>query len=416
MDQPAKTAPALQDVPISPNTLKRMQKLGHGFLEGQRNGSWIEDPEGNAYLDAATSCGTYNLGRSPSTVMAALKNAASSTDQGNFPLISAEKASLAEALAHFAPEGLSCVMFSVVRGESMDFACKLARGATGRSELISLSGSWFGHTGFAMSLSDRQDKHLYGTMLPDTHTIPWGDIKRAEEAVTQNTAALILEPVQAERQCRTATKEYLTALRRVTREQGALLVFDETQTGFGRCGARFACEEMGVTPDILITGEALGAGVFPICATLFTKKLHRFLNSHPLIHLSTFGGSDVGCRVALTALEEYQRIAPWQNALTMGNRIKGELEDLRETYPELITSVDGMGLLLALTFPSQRKAGAFCRMAKGHGLFVVPGAVSCESVVLRPSLLLTEDESDHLVSAVRDSLKELKAASADEAS
>ncbi|VVS92575.1 class-III pyridoxal-phosphate-dependent aminotransferase [Desulfoluna spongiiphila] len=412
MPMPTPTNDAL---PFNPGTLKRMKRLGHAFLESRPCGSWMEDQEGRRYLDAATAGGICNLGRRPEAIVEALKEAAFATDQGNFPLISSEKAELAEALAGFAPEGLSCVMFSVVRGESVDFSCKLARGATRRSELISLSGSWFGHTGFAMSLSDRRDKHLYGSLLPETRTIEWGDTILAQEAVTDKTAALILEPVQAENQGRTASRAYLSALRRITREKGALLIFDETQSGFGRCGARFACEEAGVLPDILITGEALGAGIFPICATLFTRKLHRFLNAHPLIHLSTFGGSDVGCRVALAALSEYERVAPWENARAMGDHLKKRLTLLKADFPDLLTGVDGMGLLLSLGFPSQRKAGAFCRMAAGHGLFVVPGAVACESVTLRPSLLLTEEEGDYLLDAVEKSLRELKEASSPEA-
>jgi len=403
-----------ETMPFNPGTLKRMKRLGHAFLESRPGGSWMEDPEGRRYLDAATAGGICNLGRRPEAIVEALKEAAFATDQGNFPLISSEKAELAEALAGFAPAPLSCVMFSVVRGESVDFACKLARGATRRSELISLSGSWLGHTGFAMSLSDRRDKHLYGSLLPETRTIEWGDPVLAEKAVTEKTAALVLEPVQAENQGRTASRAYLSALRRITREKGALLIFDETQSGFGRCGARFACEDAGVIPDILITGEALGAGVFPICATLFTRKLHRFLNAHPLIHLSTFGGSDVGCRVALAALSEYERVAPWNNARIMGDRLKKGLTRLKTDFPDLLTDVDGMGLLLSLGFPSQRKAGAFCRMAAGHGLFVVPEAVACESVALRPSLLLTEEEGDYLLDAVEKSLKELREASSPE--
>ncbi|VFQ43339.1 aspartate aminotransferase family protein [Desulfoluna butyratoxydans] len=402
-------------LPFNPGTLKRMKRLGHDFLESAPDGSWIEDSEGTRLLDATSAGGICNLGRRPPALTEALKKAAFATDQGNFPLISSEKADLAEALAGFAPEGLSRVMFSVVRGESVDFSCKLARGATRRTELISLSGSWFGHTGFAMALSDRRDKHLYGSLIPDTRTIPWGDPARAEEAVTEKTAALILEPVQAENRGRTATREYLSDLRAITRNKGALLIFDETQSGFGRCGDRFACRALGVTPDILITGEALGAGIFPICATLFTPKLHRFLNAHPLIHLSTFGGSDVGCRVALAALREYERLAPWKNALDMGKRLKEGLTRLQTGFPTLLTSVDGMGLLLALTFASQRKAVAFCRMAAGNGLFTVPGAVACESVVLRPSLLLTKEEGDILLHAVETSLQELKEASSTEA-
>ncbi|MCP4691373.1 MAG: aspartate aminotransferase family protein, partial [Desulfobacterales bacterium] len=271
--------------------LARLRALGHDIIPAKKEGAWIFDAEGRRWIDCITSCGIFNLGRRPPGVIEAFRQAMVSADQGNFPLISREKARLAEALANFTPGALECSLFSVSRGEAFEFACKLARGFTKRPGLIAVDGSWFGQTGFALTLSERRDKKDFGALIPKTRIIEFGSEKAARDAVTAETAAVLLEPVQAENHCREAGREYLEALEKICRDAGALLVFDETQTNMGRTGEKFAHQHHGVEPDILILGEALAAGVFPIAATLHTQKLNAFMNANPLVHLSTFGGS-----------------------------------------------------------------------------------------------------------------------------
>ncbi len=125
--------------------------------EGRREGVRIFDEKGRALLDGVSGEAVFNLGRRPETLAAALAAAVAETDQGNFPMISSEKADLAEALARFCPGHLDCAVFGVMRGESMEFACKAARGRTGRMPLVTFDGAWHGETGFALSLSDRPD-------------------------------------------------------------------------------------------------------------------------------------------------------------------------------------------------------------------------------------------------------------------
>ena len=132
---------------------------------------------------------------------------------------------------------------------------------------------------------------------------------------SRNTAAFILEPVQAEYHCRSVATDYLKHIRRLCDSTGTCLIFDESQTGFGRTGKKFAYEHHGIYPDILVVGEAITGGMFPMTAMVFTSKLKQFFDVHPLIHLCTFGGHDVGCLVAAAALDEYEQIKPWQNAL-----------------------------------------------------------------------------------------------------
>jgi acetylornithine/succinyldiaminopimelate/putrescine aminotransferase len=385
---------------INAGHVEYLRSIGHDFIEAAREGAFVYDPNGKAYIDCDTSAGMFNLGRKNRELAQDLMLTMHQTDQGNFPMISREKADLAQKLAAIAPGNLDCSVFSVMRGEAFDFACKLARGATGRSELVSVNGSWFGQTGFAMSLSTRSDKKLYEPLLPRTRMLPMNDKNALLQSVTRKTAAVFLEPIQAENGCRSFGTNYLKALVEHCKNTGALLVVDETQTGLGRTGTLFAFEKLGLSPDMVILGEALGGGIFPIAVTLFTQKLNQFLNKHPMIHLSTFGGSDLGCRVAIKVLDEIWQTKPWKNAAQMGAKIKQGIERLCRTYPKVVASVQGEGLLLAMDLIDPDKARRFCKGLAAEGVLASPGVVDKSAVLLRPVLTLSDSEAGKIVSAI----------------
>ncbi len=380
--------------------LSELRETGLDILECKREGPYVWDENGKRYIDCNCGAGTFNLGRRSPELIQALKDGVRETDQGNFPLVSEEKAMLAKTLADFVPGPLDCSVFSVVRGEAVDFACKVARGVTGRTELVTPDGGWYGQTGFALSLSQCSEQESFGPLIPDVRVMPWGDIGGAEGTIGSETAAVILEPIQAENHCRAADTDYLTALADLCRARGALLVLDETQTNFGRAGAKFAFEEIGVAPDVLVLGEALGGGMFPIAVTMMTPRVGRFMRRHPLIHLSTFGGSDIGCRVAMKALEIYDRERPWRNAEVMGRYLHHGIEKIAGQPDSAIRGVTGKGLLLSLDLATEDQAKAFCRHAVQNGLLVAPGQVAGDTVVLRPSLTISEDVAEAILKAL----------------
>lgn len=386
---------------VSSAQVQHLEAIGHDLLEMERDGLTVRDARGLRYLDCTSASGIHNLGRRNADLARTLREAAHGTDQGNFPMISREKAELAQRLSRFVGGGLECAVFSVMRGESVDFACKLVRGATGRKELLAVSGSWFGQTGFAMTLSDRPDKDRYGPLVPSTGLLPAGDPTAIEKRITRQTAAVFVEPVQAENGCVVLDPAYLGALRARTAAVGAALVLDETQTGLGRTGGKFAFEHAGIVPDVLVVGEALGGGMFPIAATMSVPRLGRFMSDHPLIHLSTFGGSDIGCVVARRALDLYDEIEPWRNAAVQGAHLRAGIEEIRARAPGVIQEVKGQGLLLAVDLGSPSAARAFCKALAHAGVLAVPGALAAGTVVLRPPLTITTEEVDRVLDAIR---------------
>jgi putrescine aminotransferase len=392
---------------FSEGLLEMIREKGHDFLEGSREGSYVLDTDGTRYLDCYSSAGTFNLGRRNPAIVGRLKRAMYETDQGNFVMPSQEKALLAQRLSAFMPENLNCVLFGVTRGESMDAACKLARGFTRRSELITVDNGCYGETGFALSLSARKGKEQFGRLIPDVKVIPFGDIESAKASLSTNTAAFIMEPIQAENHCRRAVKSYYTGIRSLCDKHGVKLIFDETASGFGRTGRKFFFEYIDVTPDILIVGESITSGIFPMTAMIFTPELKGFFDEHPLIHLCTFGGHDLGCRVAMAALDEYDRHLPWDNARNIGARLHKDLTGLVIKYPDLMESVKGKGLLITLRFSSPETARLFCNLARKNNLLVNTGEIDPASIVIRPSLLISEEEAQEILDKVSDTIKDM---------
>jgi acetylornithine/succinyldiaminopimelate/putrescine aminotransferase len=380
--------------------LRDLRALGHDFIEAGAEGAYLLDEAGLRYLDCYSGAGTFNLGRRPAVVTDALRRGLRATDQGNFPIISIEKARAAERLGRFVPGPAECMLFGVVRGEAFDSACKIARGFTGKRDLVAPAGSWFGQTGFALSLSAHPHRGDFGSLVPGARVERFSSRADVVRTVTSDTAAVLVEPFQAENHCASLPREMMSALAERCHETGSVLIVDETQTGFGRTGRRFAFEHFDLLPEAVILGEALGAGVFPICGALLSQRLNTFMNAHPLIHLSTFGGSDVGCLVACAALEEYERTRPWENAARQGVRIREALEPMSKPAGKRIRSVAGQGLLISLELEDPQAAVKFCKALAGAGVFAKPGRVATHTVVLRPPLTIGDDEVEQLVAAV----------------
>lgn len=391
---------------FSRSLVNRIRSRGHDILEQDRDGSYLWDSEGKRYLDCCTSGGSFNLGRRNPAIAERFAKAIYETDQGNFVMPSEEKALLARRISDFMPGGLSCVLFGVTRGESMEAACKLARGFTARPGLVTVDGGCYGESGFALSLSERAGKEQFGELIQGVRVIPFGDIDAARMVVGERTAAVIMEPIQAENHCRTAQAEYYRQVRSLCDETGAKLIFDEIQSGFGRTGKRFFFEHLEVEPDILIIGEAITSGMFPMTAMVFTSELKGFFDIHPLIHLCTFGGHDLGCKVALASLDEYDRVQPWQNAEKIGKILLDDLSMLTGNSSKII-SVGGKGLLISLKFSSPDSATMFCVKARENGLLVDVGKVDRGTVLIRPSLLIAEAEAREIVQAAARCLESL---------
>ncbi|MFA6448356.1 MAG: aminotransferase class III-fold pyridoxal phosphate-dependent enzyme [bacterium] len=381
--------------------VERMEALGLGFVLGKREGAKIYDMSGKAYYDCHCSGGQYVLGHRHPDMVAALREALKDLDLGNFVMISTQKGALAKLLADTAPGDLKCVVYGVGRGESNEFAMKLVRGFTGREEIVAFKGGSHGQTGFALSASDDpQREKMFGPLIPQIKHIPL-DAAELRKAVSDKTAAVIVEPIQSDAGVVMLPDGFLAEARKVCDQHGAALIFDEGATSLGRTGKLFECERDCVTPDILVLGRGLGGTMYPITAAVFTSRLNRFLLTHPLIHLSTFGGADVGCMVAMAAIRHIVKNKLWENAEAQGKRLLDGLSGIAAAHKDKFVGARGAGLLIGLEAVGPTAADAYVKSLAANGVVALPAPGAPSVIRFTPPVDVTASEIDAILAAAK---------------
>ncbi len=394
---------------INPQKVRVLHAAGLDLIEADRHGPWVVDLAGTTYLDCFTSAGSFNVGRRHPRVVAAAKAALDHFDHGNFLLCSKQKADLAERLAALAPGTLSCTMFGTGGGEAVDFAVKLARGATRRPRIISTINGYHGHTGFALSANGRGAfRDPFEPLMPAFSRVPFGDVDALAAQLDEATAAVLLEPIQGEGGIVVPPPRYLADVRAACDDVGALLILDEIQTGLGRTGRWWASEHFDVVPDIMTTAKSLGGSVVPISATLFTEELREFLIPNPFIHLSTFGGSDLACAVALEVLNVIEDEELVARAAAMGERLLGGLRTIASAHPDVIDEVRGLGLMTGVKYTADSFGPRMSYLLARHGVLAIYSGNEPSVMRLMPSLVVGESEIDLLVSALDHAVRDLE--------
>ena len=398
---------ALRDFATFVNPMKA-RILGHAgldLIEARREGARVWDLSGTPYIDCVTSAGSFNAGRRNPRVVNALIEAVQEWDAGNFLLCSQGKAQLGRRLAEIAPGQLRCSMFGASGGEIVDFAIKLARGSTMRTGVVSMEKGYHGHTGFALSAIGREAyRKPFEPLVPGFTHVPFGDIEALRAVVTEETAAVILEPIQGEGGINVPPAGYLRAVRDLCTERGALLILDEIQTGLGRTGTLFACEQEGVVPDIMSLGKSLGGGIYPITAAVFTEELADFLVANPFIHLSTFGGADVGCAVALAAIDTIIGERLPEHAAAMGERFGHGFTALASRYPEVLHGWRGRGLMLGLQFADPSHGPRMSYELARRGVIAIYSGNDPTVMRIQPVLSIQPDQVDTVLAALDGAL------------
>jgi acetylornithine/succinyldiaminopimelate/putrescine aminotransferase len=394
---------------INPMKVRTLNQAGIHLMEGKREGASVWDMTGKKYIDCQTGSGIMNVGRHNTEIIDSLKNALDTLDIGVFLFFSKQKADLAKQLAEITPgDDLSCTIFGVGGGEAIDTAIKLARGYTMKSEVIYTEKAYHGHTGFALSAIGRDGyREPFEPLIPGFNMVPFNDLAAVQSAINDNTAAIIVETIQGEGGINIPNDDYLPGLRKLCDENETCLILDEIQTGMGRTGKMFGCEHWDVVPDIMTIAKSLGGGIYPISATLYRKELQDFFIPHPFIHLSTFGGSDLGCVVALATIDYIQKYRLCDNAEVMGKRFREGFDVLLGQYPELLLEVRQKGLMIGLQYTNESIGPRMTKKFADRGLLAIYAGTDSSVCRLMPSLVITAEEVDQVLSIIEDSMKEL---------
>ena len=381
---------------VAPGKLAFYETMGIPMAMGRRGGIWFEDAYSKRrVINCHCNGGVFNLGHRNERVATAVREAMETLDIGNHHFLSGHRARLAERLSATTGHALSRVVFGVSGGEAIDVALKVSRGATGRSTIVSALGGYHGHTGLSMAAGDAAYRDVFGPNLPGFVQVPFDDVDAMDRAITDDTAAVVLEPIPATLGMPIPSEGYIARVAELCRDRGAKLIADEVQTGLGRTGKLWGYEHEGVVPDAVVTGKGLSGSIFPISATLLTPELHDVLDGgdDPFVHISTFGGSELGCVAATTVLDIVE-------APGFLDRVSEVSAKIVEAFRDLPFEHRHRGLFMALKLDSPDRAlGMFARLYM-EGVFTFPAGNDRSALQFLPPLVMSDEEVDDLVGRV----------------
>ncbi|MEB3780860.1 MAG: aspartate aminotransferase family protein [Desulfurococcales archaeon] len=386
---------------VSSGRVEFYKSVGFDVVLGRREGVWVWSLDGRRLLDAHSNGGVYNLGHRHPEVVEVLREALDELDIGNHHLVSEQRALLAEELSGLMPGDLNRVTYSVGGGEAVDFAIKLARGYTGRREIVYARGAYHGTTGLAIVAGEDYYKKPFEPLAPGFKSVPFGDADAIEAAVTRDTAAVLLETIPATLGMPMPPDDYYKRIREICDEKGCLLILDEIQTGLGRTGRLWGFEHYGVIPDIVVLGKGLSGGIYPISATVYRDELDDFMRRHPFTHISTFGGSELGCIVARKVLEITTRRGFLENVRIRGEELRRGLLRLVEEYPSLLEEVRGIGLFIGFKTRDEAYGPLLSLAAINSGLLAVYANNDRSVLQVLPPLIIDGGHVEYIIESLR---------------
>ena len=365
-------------------------------------GSWLFDEQGKKYLDLGSAQGVAMLGHCHPRVVEAISRQAETLTLCPNYLYNDVRAEFAQALVDVLPTHLPHLFLANSGAEAVDGALKFARLFTRRPAFVSTTKGFHGRTIGALSVTwEPKYREGFLPLLETTH-VQFNDAAALDQAITDQTAAVILEVVQGESGVNVGTPDFLQSAERLCRERGAVLIVDEIQTGFGRTGTWFAVEHAGIQPDIMCLAKGLGGG-FPMGAFVYTKAIRDVLALGA--HGSTFGGAPIACAAGLAALRAYQDEGLIKRSAVLGARMRNTLRSALDGVAA-VRDIRGLGLMIAVELRT-KVAPVLKSLMLTHGVIALPAGPTV--LRLLPPLVITEGEIDFGVQAIAKAIKELKA-------
>lgn len=351
-------------------------------------GLYLYTPEGKKYLDLISGISVSNVGHRHPKVVEAIKEQVDKylhlMVYGEY--IQSPQVQLAHLLSQELGEGLDSVYFVNSGSEATEGALKLAKRFTGRPEILAMNKAYHGSTSGALSVIGSEEfKNAFRPLSPGVGYLEFNDEKDLEK-INKNTAAVIVEPVQGEAGYIPPQSGYLKALSQKCKEEGALLIFDEVQCGFGRTGSLFAFQQLGVIPDIITIAKGMGGGM-PIGAFVSSKKIMDSFKNNPILgHITTFGGHPVSCAASLATL----KLILQEDLITSVKQKHLLFKELLK-HPA-IKEVRGMGLMLAVQLDNFENIEKVIQICLEKGL-IIDWFLFCDSALrISPPLIIEEKE------------------------
>jgi acetylornithine/succinyldiaminopimelate/putrescine aminotransferase len=391
----------------NPGKTKSWQESGVDLVIGKREGYCLYDVSGRRLIDLHLNGGTYNLGHRNPEVIAALQEGLKHFDMGNHHFPSIVRAELAEMLADATPEGLVYSIFASGGGEAIDIALKCARNATQRKKIISIAGCYHGHTGLALPTGDDRFSKLFlseGNPNEFVH-VPFNDLEAMERALAPGDAAcVIMETVPATYGFPIPRAGYLKLVKTLCEKQGTLYIADEVQTGLMRSGELWGIQTYGVNPDILVTAKGLSGGIYPIGAVVVNERAGQWMKQDGFGHISTFGGAELGCLVAMKVLEISRRAETQQNVHFLANYVRQKLDNIQSRYADFFSGIRQLGVIFGLEFNHPEGAKYVMRALYENGVWAIFSMLDPRVLQFKVGILFDQTLCDDMLERVEEGI------------
>ena len=393
---------------VNPGIAAILGFSGFGVPEERAEGCYIYDASGRKFLDCVGGYGAFSLGHLNPKVVEAVKAQLEKEALKSHFFMSTELADACELLAQVLPGNINYTFMCSSGTEAVEGALKCARIHTGRPEFIGAINGFHGKSFGSLSVSGREVyKTQFHPLLPETQHVPFGDADALANAISNKTAAVILEVIQGEGGVIVAPEDYFPKVREMCDANGTLLICDEVRTGFGRTGKMFASEHYGIVPDIITMAKALGGGVMPVGAFSSNEDIwNSMFGTNPYLHSTTFGGNPLACAAVIAAINTTVEEGLVERSAVMGEKLLTNLKSLQAKYPHVIKEVRGKGLLAGLEFDHEDFAALVIAGCGRQDLLAAYSLNNPKVVRIEPPLIIEESDLDRAINIIGDAVVE----------
>ena len=387
----------------NPNKTEFWQDAGVDLVIDRREGYCLYDMDGRRLIDVHLNGGTYNLGHRNPELIEVLNAGAQRFDMGNHHFPALARTALAEALAECTPEGLQYTIYGAGGAEAVELAIKSARHATQRRKIVSIVKAYHGHSGLSVKTGDERfsKTFLSEDLLGEFVQVPFNQLDAMEDALKAgDAAAVIMETIPATYGFPMPREGYLPEVKRLCERYGALYIADEVQTGLMRTGDMWGISRYGVVPDIMVIGKGITGGMYPISCCVTSPRAGAWLQEDGFAHMSTAGGAELGCIVALKVLEITRRPEVRSMVRYISDYLRAGLDEIQVLYPDFFVGIRQHGVVMGLEFNHPEGAKPVMRRLYENGVWAIFSTLDPRVLQFKPGILMTQSLCEDLLRRV----------------
>ncbi|NHM33557.1 putrescine aminotransferase [Neobacillus terrae] len=384
-------------------------------VEWSDNGACFKDVNGKEYIDCLGGFGIYNVGHRNPKVVKAVTDQLKRQALHSQDLLDPLRAILAKILADITPGDLKYAFFTNSGTESVEAALKLAKMYSERTTFISTTRAFHGKSlGSLSGTAKGMFRKPFLPLIPGFRHVPFGDIDMMRKtfevctSVGEDVAAVILEPIQGEGGIILPPENYLKGVRELCDQFGALLIFDEVQTGMGRTGKMFAADLYEVVPDIICLAKAFGGGVMPAGAIVAKEEVFKSWFPNPFMHTTTFGGNPLACAAAIATIGVLIEEKLPERAAEVGGYFLEELQEAAKGHEDKVLEIRGKGLMIGIEFHKDEIGYEVSKGMFDLGVLVAGTLINSKTIRIEPALTISYEEVDKVVSTFKQVLSTVK--------